>query len=633
MQATCANLSRLAVLLKDWSHTSFGSVRREIKRLETALRRLRSSPISDAVIAEEKVVERLLCELFEREEIMVRQRSRVDWLREGDRNTAFFHAKATARKKANRIASLQHENGTLCSDQEEIKGMVHGFYEDLFTAEPLASMDIVLEAVPEKVKDYMNEDLCKPYSDEEIKAALFQMGPTKAPGPDGFPAMFYQVHWDLVREDVCNAVRSFLGGDEIPEGFCDSVIVLIPKSAFVPGRLLTDSAIVAYECLQTVRRQNNKSTFFALKIDMMKAYDPVEWEYLHGCLSKLGFAAGWIDTVMRCVTSARYAVKVNDDSIFFARSDPRSVQALKIALNTYCEASGQKVNLQKSSLFFGNKCPDSVKARVKDVLGVSSEILHDTYLGMPTEIARASTASFNSLVEKVWRCVTSVSGRPLSRAGKGVWLKSVAQSIQNHVMSCFQVPVTSCEKMRASIANHWWGFDEGRKKMHWKSWNWLTAPKSLGGLGFRDFVMFNQAMLAKQGWRLITEPSSLCARVLKGRYFPNSDFLSAVKPRSSSFTWRSILYGRELLLRGLRWGIGNGERVSIMKDSWIPDHQAGMFNSLSPIPATAKVRFLMNDRGTAWEEDSVRAFFHEELADKILGVPISRLGGEEFLAL
>jgi hypothetical protein len=177
--------------------------------------------------------------------------------------------------------------------------------------------------------------------------------------------------------------------------------------------------------------------------------------------------------------------------------------------------------------------------------------------------------------------------------------------------------------MRASIANHWWGFDEGRKKMHWKSWNWLTAPKSLGGLGFRDFVMFNQA---------ITEPSSLCARVLKGRYFPNSDFLSAVKPRSSSFTWRSILYGRELLLRGLRWGIGNGERVSIMKDSWIPDHQAGMFNSLSPIPATAKVRFLMNDRGTAWEEDSVRAFFHEELADKILGVPISRLGGEDFVS-
>jgi hypothetical protein len=75
----------------------------------------------------------------------------------------------------------------------------------------------------------MNEDLCKAYSDEEIRVALFQMGPTKAPGPDGFPAMFYQVHWELVQKDVCDAVRSFFGGGDIPDGFYDSVIVLITK--------------------------------------------------------------------------------------------------------------------------------------------------------------------------------------------------------------------------------------------------------------------------------------------------------------------------------------------------------------------------------------------------------------------
>jgi hypothetical protein len=312
----------------------------------------------------------------------------------------------------------------------------------------------------------MNVDLCKAYTNDEIKTALFQMGPTKAPGPDGFPAMFYQVHWDLVQVMVCDAVRSFLGGDEIPEGFCDSVIMLIPKvtkakhlskfrpislcnvlykiasqvvanrlklllpdiiseyqSAFVLGRLITDSALIAYECLHTVRRQSGKSPFFALKIDMMKAYDRIEWEYLHVCLNKLGFAPSWIASVMRCVTLARYAVKVNgsltslvvpsrgirqgdpispylfllcteglscllqkkeglgelqglcngrrgpsishllfaDDSIFFARSDPRSVETLKNALDTYCEASGQKVNLQKSSVFFGNKCQDNIR--------------------------------------------------------------------------------------------------------------------------------------------------------------------------------------------------------------------------------------------------------------------------------
>jgi hypothetical protein len=156
---------------------------------------------------------------------------------------------------------------------------------------------------------------------------------------------------------VCDSIRSFLAGNVIPDGFCDSVTVLIPKvnkakhlskfrpislcnvlykiaskvlanrlkvllpdvvlefqSAFVPSRLITDSAPIAFTCLHTVRRQKKKKNpFFPLKIDMMKAYDRIEWEYLHGCLSKLGFAPCWISSVMRCVTTTRYAVKVNGD--------------------------------------------------------------------------------------------------------------------------------------------------------------------------------------------------------------------------------------------------------------------------------------------------------------------------------
>jgi hypothetical protein len=81
----------------------------------------------------------------------------------------------------------------------------------------------------------------------------------------------------------------------------------------VPGRLITDNSHIAYKCLQTVHRRKCKTPFFALKIDMMKAYDHIEWEYLHGCLCKLGFAPGWIASVMRCVTSTRYTVKVNGD--------------------------------------------------------------------------------------------------------------------------------------------------------------------------------------------------------------------------------------------------------------------------------------------------------------------------------
>jgi hypothetical protein len=234
--------------------------------------------------------------------------------------------------------------------------MVQTFYEDLFSSEPCPSIDAVLESIPTKVTPDMNEDLLKPYTDSEIKAALFQMGPTKSPGPDGFPALFYQTHWDFFQAEICNAVRYFLEGGEIPEGMCDSVIVLIPKvahpdlltnfrpislcnvlykiaskvlanrlkvilphiiseyqSAFVPGRLISDNALVAFECLHTIRKQQSKQPHFPLKIDMMKAYDRVEWVYLHGCLEKLGFDPTWISMIMRCVTSVRYAVRVNGD--------------------------------------------------------------------------------------------------------------------------------------------------------------------------------------------------------------------------------------------------------------------------------------------------------------------------------
>jgi len=207
-----------------------------------------------------------------------------------------------------------------------------------------------------RIDQATNEIMCKPYSNEEIKEALFQMGPTKAPCLDGFPALFYQKHWTMLQDDICQAVRNFLEGGEIPYGLCDTTIVLIPKvskpelltnfrqislcnvlykiaskvlanrlkglllsiiaeeqSAFVPGRLITDNVLIAYERMHSIRRQRAKTPFFALKIDMMKAYDRVEWSYLQGVLQKLGFAQSWINSVMRCVSSVRYSVKVNGE--------------------------------------------------------------------------------------------------------------------------------------------------------------------------------------------------------------------------------------------------------------------------------------------------------------------------------
>jgi hypothetical protein len=133
------------------------------------------------------------------------------------------------------------------------------------------------------------------------------------------------------------------------------------------------------------------------------------------------------------------------------------------------------------------------------------------------------------------------------------------------------------------VSDTWWGVEDGKKKMHWRSWDWLTTPKSLGGMGFRDMALFNQAMLGKQAWRLLTEPESLCAKVLKGRYFPNSSFWSASYTRTSSYTWRSIIFGKELLTQGLRWGVGTGSSIRILEDNWIPNTPAYMVTPLEDL--------------------------------------------------
>lgn len=110
----------------------------------------------------------------------------------------------------------------------------------------------------------------------------------------------------------------------------------------------------------------------------------------------------------------------------------------------------------------------------------------------------------------------------------------------------------------------------GKWKVHWVAWDKMCKSKRTGGMGFRDLEAFNKALLARQAWRLLTTPESLCASVLKARYFQNSEFLDASCPKSASTTWKSIVHGRSLLKEGLMWRIGDGREVNVWTDNWIP---------------------------------------------------------------
>ena len=152
--------------LVKWSRDTFGSVRKEIKRLKKELEDLRADPARIAPSHNELKINQNLIEMYHREEVMWRQRSRIEWLNVGDRNTKFFHLRASIRRKKNMIKALQNSLGVVVDDPAELRALVNDFYHNLYTSEGVQNMDAVLDHVPRKVSAEMNASLCAPYTNE-----------------------------------------------------------------------------------------------------------------------------------------------------------------------------------------------------------------------------------------------------------------------------------------------------------------------------------------------------------------------------------------------------------------------------------------------------------------------------------
>lgn len=151
--------------------------------------------------------------------------------------------------------------------------------------------------------------------------------------------------------------------------------------------------------------------------------------------------------------------------------------------------------------------------------------------------------------------------------------KVVVQAVPVFAMGCFDIRKEMCGQISAMIAKYWWNNQDKQNSIHWVSWEKLVASKNDGGLGFRDLHSFNMALLAKQGWRLIQNPDSPCAQILKAKYFPNTGFLKAKVKDGCSYMWRGIMLGAQVLKEGVIWRTGNSLNVDIWEDPWLPsDH-------------------------------------------------------------
>lgn len=160
--------------------------------------------------------------------------------------------------------------------------------------------------------------------------------------------------------------------------------------------------------------------------------------------------------------------------------------------------------------------------------------------------------------------------RYLSMRGNEVFIKSVLQAIPIYVIQCFLLSKLLCRTLEDIMNKFWWTSNKAVKGIHWSRWEQLCKPKCIGGMGFKDLYLFNKMLIAKQVWRISSQPNCFSARVLKARYYIFTDILSAKVGSYPSFTWRSICSARELIADGLLWRVGNGASINIWDDPWLP---------------------------------------------------------------
>ncbi|XP_045831384.1 uncharacterized protein LOC123922735 [Trifolium pratense] len=590
--------------------------------------------------------EQELDNILECEETWWKQRSRELWLQHGDKNTKYFHMKANIRRCKNKIEKITDSQGHTHQDEDGIEKVLVDHFKALYTKQDTERIFETIQVVADRLNEDMYQEMNREFTKEEVFQAIKDMKSLAAPGPDGLPALFYHTYWEIIGENITKMVLDVLNNKGDPSHLKFTHICLIPKinnptspsdfrpislcnvtlkiitktianriktilpdiispnqSAFIKGRLITDNTLIASEIFHYLSHTKRKAGFVGLKTDMAKAYDRIEWDFLEATLSIMGFPSTLVQTIMK--------------------ASKGEVSTIYQIIQAYQNASGLLVNLTKSEMVFSKGVPNDIKQEVANILPMQIVDHFSKYLGMPIVQGRSKKQIFNFMKEKIWKKLKGWKEKNLSFAGRGTLIKAVAQAIPTYLMSSFLISKGVCDQLEQMICNFWWRSTTDQKKLHWLKWSKVCTHKKEGGLGFRNLGAFNEALLAKQGWRLITNPNSLVAQVLKAKYYPNEDFLKAKHKQSMSYTWRSIMQARWILIKGSYWSIGSGQDVNIWEDNWI--QQKGNSHRGRPKPNNLnlqKVRELMDPDCNEWNEGIINQVFSPHEAHMITNIPI-----------
>uniref|UniRef100_A0A2N9HR00 RRM domain-containing protein n=1 Tax=Fagus sylvatica TaxID=28930 RepID=A0A2N9HR00_FAGSY len=599
-------LKECKIQLGDWSRNSFGSLKKQIENMQQKITQAETLAIQDRDHANINGLRKELNMLLGKEEKFWRQRSRISWLSQGDRNTKYFHGRATQRRRRNSVYRLRDEWGSWHESNEEIAEIMLEYYNSLFTTSSPTNLAEAVEEVQSVVTEDMNDSLIREFRAEEVQQAIQQMAPSKAPGPDGMPPIFYQKYWHVVGSDVTMAVLSCLNS----------------------GRLITDNVLIAFETLHHMHHNKiGREGAMAMKLDMSKAYDRVEWSYLEQIMKKMGFHQKWIGLMTECISTVSYSILINgephgnihpsrglrqgdplspylfllcaeglhslikkaesngdiqgvslcrggpkithlffaDDSLLFTTATTTACEKIQSILGHYERASGQQVNRDKTSIFFSKAIPTPTQNAIKESLNVPIIRQYEKYLGLPSLIGRNRAESFTQIKERVWHKLKGWKEKLLSQAGREVLIKAVAQAIPAYSMSCFRLPIKLCKDLEAMIRKFWWSNNSDQQKINW------TDSKTRG-----------------------------------------------------SYAWQSIMKSREVLIKGGAWRVGDGRKIKIWKNRWLlEDNHRSIITHGPQLLQECTVDQLILQQKMEWDTTLIDKLFLPYDAEAIKSIPLS----------
>jgi hypothetical protein len=377
-------------------------------------------------------------------------------------------------------------------------------------------------------------------------------------------------------------------------------------------------------------------------MDMEKAFDRMEWNFLLAILEKLGFSPIWISWIKTYISSASFSILLNgsplgffsperglrqgdplspflfilgsevfsrllfreerkgcinglriarncspihhllfaNDLLMFGKASVTEATCFKSCLDKYYSWSSQSVNASKSSIRFNKNTNPAISDAITSLLPYSTNPTKSLYLGLLILMGNSKKIAFQGIIDKVHSRIDGWRAQTLSQASRLVLIKLVAAALPSYAMSSFLLPISCCEELDRLFKNFWWVVPSKKSRnLSLKAWDSLCIPKVLGGLGIRKMRDVNLALISKLGWKLLNNSDSLWVTQLQGKYLHSNSFLSPPSSSYSSWLWKDILKSHFFISKGACNRIHSSSSLSIWSSPWILT-----ITSFSPTP-------------------------------------------------